>query len=248
LKPAKKQEIDVNKIMEAAYDYKFLLSRGYSHSLALNTVSQRYMLNKYEKLLLFRCVHSTVYVHETLKKIKCNYSDTAKHGLLVMDFYNILLTIIALIEHDIVFLCDDCLVRDLRGSKLRSSERAFLTESYSILADILQQHQFFEELIIVSDKNISHSLEDTQTFVSILHDKLRGVKVTYTLTTTPDTAIISFAQKENTVITSTDSLIIEKSRRILPLTTIALSYMKARPLINFPQFFGLSCPTCSQNS
>jgi len=204
------------------------------------------MLNSYEKLLLFRCVHSITYSYETLKKIVIVYvcPEVVKHNLLVIDFYNILLTVVALIGRRDVFLCDDCLVRDLRGSKLRAGERVFLTESYNILANTLQQLQFFKEIIVIGDKNVSHSLEDIQALTRVLSDRLREVRVSYILTSKPDATTIDFAKMENSVVASTDSVIIEKSHRILPLTTLVLNNMKIKPLLDFPQLLGLSCPEC----
>jgi len=248
LRRDRKQEIDFNALIDAAYDYRFLLARGYSYSQALDVVAQRYMLNRYGKLLLFRCVHSITYVYETLKKITCKCVDYSSYGLLVVDFYNILLTVIALLENSDVFLCDDCLIRDLRGSKLRSGERTFLTESYNILANIFQQCNSFREIVIVGDKNVSHSLEDIKSFANMLSSRLKEAKVTCVLSTKPDATAISYAQMENSIIASTDSVIIEKSRKILPLTTLILNQIKVKPLLDFSQLFGLSCPTCLQNS
>jgi hypothetical protein len=244
LKSDRKQRIILNRVVEATYDYRFLLSRGYSYTQALDVVTRRYMLNSYEKLLLFRCVHSITYSYETLKKIVYVCPEVVKHDLLVIDFYNILLTVVALIERRDVFLCDDCLVRDLRGSKLRAGERVFLTESYNILARTLQQLQFFKEIIVIGDKNVSHSLEDIQAVTRVLSDRLREVRVSYILTSKPDATTIDFAKMENSVVASTDSVIIEKSHRILPLTTLVLNNMKIKPLLDFPQLLGLSCPEC----
>jgi len=239
------REIDVQRVVEAAYDYQLLLSKGYSYSQVLNLVVQRYMLTKHERLLLFRCVHSITYTYEACKKMLCNpCRDETKHEVLVLDFYNILLTLVAMLKHDPIFLCDDCLVRDLRGSKLRPAERTFLTECYNILSNVLQRYSCFKEFVIVADKSVSHSLEDVKTFVAVLSSKVTDAKVSYVLTANPDATVINFAQERNCIVVSTDFVIIEKSSRILPLTTLLLSYTKTKPLIDFSQLFGIPCPSC----
>jgi hypothetical protein len=47
------------EVVEAARDYRFLLDRGYPRKPSLDLVAARYMLDRKEKMLLYRCVHSS---------------------------------------------------------------------------------------------------------------------------------------------------------------------------------------------
>lgn len=238
------KEIRLNILLDAVYDYRFLLSRGYPLSQALNIVSQHYLLNEHERLLLFRCVHSLRYVHETIRKIVCPVKKNLGGGILVIDFYNMILTILAMVKSEDIFLCDDCLVRDLRGSKIRSSERILLSKVFNIMADILANYKgIFTEIIIVADKDVSHSLDDVREFSNTLLNSVEGARVTFVLSSTPDSKTISLAT--NSIIASTDSVIIENSYRILPLTTLALQKLGLKPTIDFSSILGYACPFCN---
>ncbi|MEM0026744.1 MAG: DUF434 domain-containing protein [Ignisphaera sp.] len=239
-----RKRVRLSIIFDAAHDYRFLLSRGYSLSQALNIVSQHYLLNEYEKLLLFRCVHSFKYIHETTRKLVCSVKENLGNSTLVIDFYNIILTILTMIKSEDIYLCDDCLVRDLRGSKIRDSERVLLNRVFNIIADILTNYRgVFAEIVIVADKNVSHSLDDVREFSNTLHNTFKEARVTFILSPTPDSKTVSMAT--SSVIASTDSVIIENSCRILPLTTLALQNIGLKPAIDFPNIFGYTCHYCN---
>ncbi|MEL9939865.1 MAG: DUF434 domain-containing protein [Ignisphaera sp.] len=241
------KRIRMSTIFDAAHDYRFLLSRGYSLSQALNIVSQHYLLNEYERLLLFRCVHSSKYVHETARKLFCPSKENLGNNVLVIDFYNIILTILTMIKSEDVYLCDDCLVRDLRGSKIRDSERELLDRVFNTIANILASYRnVFAEIIVVADKNVSHSLDDVREFSNTLRKVSQEARVTFILSPTPDSKTVSMAV--NSVIASTDSVIVENSYRILPLTTLALHSMGLKPVIDFTNIFGHTCQYCDSKS
>ena len=231
-------------LAEAAFDYKFLLSRGYPSSSALALVTQRYVLSSDERLLLFRCVHSFDYVYNALRKIMCCSNGLCRDETLVIDFYNVLLTTMAMIENDDVYLCDDCLVRDLRGSKLRPGERQLLSKAFKIIAEVLADFKCFKSIVVVADKSVSHSLDDVREFTKVLATTLNNCNISYLLAEKPDSKVIELSQ-QGAVVASTDYVITEKVSRILPITTVILNKLRLKPCIDFAKLFGYTCPHCS---
>jgi len=241
----KTQSINIDAVIEASYDYRYLLSRGYNYTYALEAVTKRYMLSEIERLLLFRCVHSATYTHETLNKIRCKCCEGLDSALII-DFYNVILTIVAMMRNEPLFLCDDCLVRDLRGSKLRPSERGLLEKVFDIITSILDNCcKGVKRIIIVADKNVSHSLDDVQRFVNTITSKHRDLETSAILSQKSDATIISLSHEIKGIVATTDAVIIMNSQWILPLTTIALNYLGMKPLIDFPSLFGFTCPSCT---
>jgi hypothetical protein len=241
----KTQSINIDAVIEASYDYRYLLSRGYNYTYALEAVTRRYMLSEIERLLLFRCVHSATYTYETFNKIRCKCFEEPD-STLIIDFYNVLLTIVAMLRNEPLFLCDDCLVRDLRGSKLRSNERGLLEKVFDIITSILNNCcKSVKRIIIVADKNVSHSLDDVQRFVNAIMSRRKDLEVSAILSQKSDATIISLSHEIRGIVVTTDAVIIMNSQWILPLTTITLNYLGMKPLIDFPSLFGFTCPSCT---
>lgn len=142
------------ELIEAARDYRYLLDRGYPHKLALNTVSTRYLLSKRERLLLYRCIHSSSYVRLILSKT----SIPPKNAEIVIDGYNLFSTIFSIISGDEVYLCDDGFIRDLLGLHTRVAlavNRDTISKIISLIEWFIDSYRTY----IVLDANVSHSGE-----------------------------------------------------------------------------------------
>lgn len=230
----------IDKVIEAAYDYKYLLSRGYPMKASLNLVVSRYLLSKHERLLLFRCIHSSKYVEEIGKKLVC--TKLGEHKL-VLDFYNVVISTINMLRGGEVYLCDDCVPRDLRGSKLRNDDYIYVPKALKIITQVIESLKP-KQVIAVVDKDVSHSLEHA--FSLYLELKSTGIDYSYELTSSPDNKIISYSKNDyRYVVASTDSLVMARSSRIAPLTFYIMNVLKVDPVYNFAQVFGSKCPICS---
>jgi len=204
--------------IDAIYDYRYLLTRGYPLEHALNIVSSRYSLNKKQKLFLYRCVHSKQYTYEIRAKI---VKDSSEIEGIVMDFYNILLTSIEVFMKREVFLCDDCLIRDLRGSKIHRDEEPFIPSIFSKIANAIRLLGF-KKVIVVADKNISYSMEYLRLFTEIMNSY--GVDCHGILSKTTDKDVITISsENRDMAVASTDIVIIRNALRIYPLINCMIS-------------------------
>ncbi|MEM2220312.1 MAG: DUF434 domain-containing protein [Ignisphaera sp.] len=226
------------EIYDAVYDYRFLLSRGYSQKHALDVVALKYSLSREKKLLLYRCVHSMQYVVNVVPKILC-LSKT--YNILVIDFYNILLTVLCILEDCDIYLCDDCITRDLRGSKLRPQDSIYMLKAYELILDAIS-YLNPSKIITIADKNISHSaIQITQFNRYVLERGFVGYSI---LSPTPDRDSIEISRKEQAVVASSDSIVIENAYRVFPLTTVILNRLGKRFTINFAELLGTPCNLC----
>ncbi len=136
-------------IKDAYIDYKYFLNRGYSRKIALDAVSARYNLSKLERLLLYRCVHSDLEITNVRSKI----IETSKE--LVIDGYNIALTLISGMKGEEIYECDDGFFRDLGLGKHKNSE--MLSDVLILVVEYCEKLKIRCEVIL--DKQISKSGE-----------------------------------------------------------------------------------------
>ncbi|ARM76484.1 DUF434 domain-containing protein [Acidianus manzaensis] len=189
--------ISKTKLKEAYIDYKFLLNRGYNRKSALDLVTSRYILTQKERLLLYRCTHSD----KEIENIKLKLFLSKK---LIIDGFNVAITILNALDNDEAFICDDGFVRDLGIGKKKDDSR---------ILDILILFSEFcfsmgiVELIIILDSQISHSGE--------IMKNLKTRKINAKLEKTADKEIvIREAENDDYSIISNDFLILEKAKRI----------------------------------
>lgn len=233
---------DSDKLRNAAYDYKYLLTRGYPTKASLNLVASRYMLNKREMLLLYRCVHSNQYIGDVKRKLFCG---KLSGFILLVDFYNIAISTINMLRGGEVYICDDCVPRDLRGSKLHTDDHPYLSKAMKIIVSTIRALDP-KAVIAIADKNVSFSFDHA----TRLRNELRsfGIDCSFELSPTPDSKIIDYARSyKEAAVATTDSVIMAYSSRIVPLTLYIMYSLNIKPVYSFVDFFNLECPVCFNN-
>jgi len=173
-------------------DYKYLLNRGYNRKSSLDLVTARYNLNKKERLLLYRCTHSDEEIRQVRNKIDSN----SKRVL--VDGYNIGITLLSLIYEDEIFLCDDGFYRDLGLGKRKNDPEIF--DALILITEYL--NYIDKDFVIFLDSQISKSGE--------LAKKLREKEIKVKLVSKTDKMLL--AEKE--VIASNDFVILSKAEKI----------------------------------
>ncbi|WP_242492615.1 DUF434 domain-containing protein [Methanolobus psychrotolerans] len=98
---------------EAAKDIRYLLERGYQRDSSIRFTGDHYCLGKNERYILARTVFSTgTSAERKKKKLKC---EELKSRTLLIDGYNVLITLESLLKGEKMWLADDSFVRDIRG-------------------------------------------------------------------------------------------------------------------------------------
>ncbi|MEM0025969.1 MAG: DUF434 domain-containing protein [Zestosphaera sp.] len=191
------------EVVEASRDYKYLLSRGYKQRVVLDLVTSRYSLSSVERTLLLRCVHS----RQDVEAIRSKYVSSVVHYPLIVDGYNVLLTLHTVMEGMDVFLCDDGFVRDLRKSYRKGIELKMLEDAIELLKKELLELTP-SSVTIVLDKNVSYSGHHADTIRNFTRDLAEVV-----LADKADMRVIG----GDGVIASSDYVIISRARRIYDL-------------------------------
>jgi hypothetical protein len=180
-----------DEIRDAFIDYKYFLNRNYSRKIALDAVTTRYSLTKLERLLLYRCVHSD-YEIETIRR-KISYEREV-----VIDGYNLALTLLSAINGEEVFLCDDGFFRDLGLGKYKNSN--LIIDALIIISEYCEKLNLTCEIIL--DSQISKSGE--------IASELRKKNIMAKTVNKADKEVIL----SNKIIYSNDFLVLYKSQRI----------------------------------
>ncbi len=189
------------EVLDAMEDYRYLLNRGYKAKGALNLVTARYLLTREERLLLYRCVHSQADADRIRSKIVNNLTGEK----LAVDGYNAIITVAALVEGRTLYLCDDGIVRDLRGARIKDFSSPSLLRAIGLLKDHISA-QSPAEVVLVLDKSVSMSAEhakmmrrETPEWKVMLADKT-------------DKQVLALSDEY--IISSSDYVILVNARRI----------------------------------
>ncbi|BFH74379.1 DUF434 domain-containing protein [Sulfurisphaera javensis] len=173
-------------------DYKYLLNRGYNRKTSLDLITGRYNLNKKERLLLYRCTHSD----EEIKSVKEKIITSSNQ--IVIDGYNLAITLLSAIYNDEIFLCDDGFYRDLGLGKRKNDNE--IIDALLLISEFLSNKEL--DFMIFLDSQISKSGE----IAKILRERNIKAKVVNKV----DKELI---MQESTV-SSNDFLVLSKAKRI----------------------------------
>ena len=152
-----------SEVIEAAKDYRYLLDRGYGQKVSLDLVTSRYLLTREERALLLRCIHRT----SDYLSIRDKLINDLKGYDLVIDGYNTILTVVSALEGRHLYLCDDCIVRDLRSSYVKDFTTKLINTAIAIIRDYLSMLKP-SSVTIILDRNVSWSGKHAEIIKSLM--------------------------------------------------------------------------------
>ncbi|PIE34042.1 hypothetical protein CSA56_08990 [candidate division KSB3 bacterium] len=142
------------KLRVATDDLSWLLSRGYSKPSALKLVGDRHQLHGRQRMALGRSACSDQAVKA--RKATCLPVDCIRGKDLLIDGFNLLITIEAALAGGLLLLCRDGCVRDLASvhGSYRSVEET--TQAILLIGNTLEMHQP-QSVEWLFDKPVSNS-------------------------------------------------------------------------------------------
>ena len=199
-------------LVNAARDLKFLLDRGYPKKYALDFVSNHYLLSKEMRNLLSRLVYSREAAVKRCKKLVLPSQINAR--TIVIDGFNVLITVEAMLRGHTLFIGNDCIVRDLEKShgKYKLSE---LTEIALFLIILKLKELNPSGMIFLFDSQVSHS-KKILNYTNCLSKKLK-VMCKNNLEKTVDSILKTIYSTDDYVILTSDSVIIDSVAHIFDL-------------------------------
>ncbi|MFB3765354.1 MAG: DUF434 domain-containing protein [Methanotrichaceae archaeon] len=125
-------------LKRAADDVRHLLGRGYPKESAIRFVADHYRLPEWQRYALVRVIIPSA--QASSRKAKLVSPGALNRKEILIDGYNVLITVESILEGCPVYLCDDRLLRDIRGifRKYRPSEITdqALSEIIDLLASV----------------------------------------------------------------------------------------------------------------
>lgn len=204
------------RILEAARDYRYLLDRGYPRKPSLDLVVSRYLLSKNERSLLLRCVHDSLYSSKILKITVSN--NMVSGSPLIIDLLNVCTTLIAFLEGECLYLCDDGFVRDLGGSRYWRGRKEKAVEALRLISEHIMVIKP-RSVYLVIDRTAPMSISILTQAEDLMKSTLTG-EVVGVADSRADRKIIDLGRStagEGGVVSTSDAVILEGVSRAYDL-------------------------------
>jgi hypothetical protein len=198
---------------EAVEDLRYLLSRGYGRISAVKFVGDKYVLDKSQRLLLYRGVYPPEAASAHQRKMVG--SADVNQSLLSVDGFNVLWTVDGVLKGRPLYLCDDGFMRDIsaiHGSVTEGEISKPLGMIIIALKDLNPKnvHFVFDRLISRSGE-ISREVRKLLSSASISGDA-----------STASSADFEVLRRGEIAATS-DSVMIEKASRVFDLAAYVIT-------------------------
>ena len=196
------------KLLEAAKDYKYLLERGYNKKSALRFVGERYLLNETERHILYRTIFPEK--EATQRREKLVKESEVENNRLVVDCYNVLITVETMLKNGIILKADNGYIRDI-SAIFRKYKITNLTEKALNLIIQAIKNLKPAEVIFIVDQPISKSGELAAKIRNLLEKN--NIKGTAKTTKHPDKELTQTPG----IIATSDTIILDKVKKTFDL-------------------------------
>jgi len=202
------ESLKSQNLQKAAEDFRYLLNRGYPRKPSLELIGNRYQLSSDQRHLLHRGVFSDA--DAKLRRMRKISIKEIRGKDLVIDGYNVLITIEAGLSGRPLILGDDGFIRDISGlsGNFKKTERT--GEALQLILDIVKRVKPRQTLFLF-DAPISMSGKLAQEVRFCLKKEnlpgdAKAVKV-------PEKILIGFPG----VVATSDTAIIDQSKQVFDL-------------------------------
>ncbi len=197
----------------ACREYRFLRERGYPEKGSLKLVSDHHRLTRVERNSLFRGVVQRDLAKRRLAKLAT--AAEVEGASLGLDWYNVLITVEGYLRGQVLFLCDDGILRD--SSEAHGSYRRG-TVSERAIASIVSA------LRALRPGSIAAFLDSPIAYSGLMAEELRTrlgelqMPASVELSHTADYPLKSFQG----IVASSDSVILDRAPRVFDLARFTL--------------------------
>ncbi len=208
----------MDRLHHPAEDLRYLISRGYPKSSALEFVSNHYTLSREERNILVRVVHEKEIIDSVRRKLIT--IDEARGERIAIDGFNIIATVSAMLKGETVFQCDDGIIRDASGLFGRFKINSKSLDALKLCCKVLQN----SFLIWFFDKNVSKSGEFAKITRNIMQkEKISGEAVT--------AGSVDFELRRwDGVVATGDTGIIVKAKKVVDVPSHVMKLLGIEPL------------------
>jgi hypothetical protein len=223
------RELNTN-FRDSVQDLVWMLERGYPKKPAIEAVGNRYRLNHNERMILYRGVFDLKTAERRRKKIIDPFKSPA--GKLLIDGYNVFITIFSYLKGMCVFRAFDGYVRDV--SEVFGSVRITdqMKRSIDALVSFMEDLTGKTEVCILLDKPKKEH-EDSINLLSIIETKTQYIhqSVDVRMVKSVDSEISKRAEPSTAVATS-DTRIIEIAHKTIDIPDHIITSVFKREILD----------------
>jgi len=195
-------------VKDAICDLRFLLERGYRRSTAVKVVGDRYRLTREERNLLLRCVYSRAQAEAHRRRLLS--AEKVRGERLLVDGYNVLITVESWLRGRRVILCDDGVVRDVSGVYGKHRFERGITDVAigRILEAVEALRPASVEMLFDSQVSFSGRL------CARINSSAGGLRLLARTSRTPDAELLG---DRDAVVCTSDMAVVERAERVFDL-------------------------------
>jgi len=204
-------------LKKAREDLRYLLDRGYKKRVALDFVANHYRLKRKDRNYLARYVFSESTIKKRRKKLAS--PESLRGSKLLIDGYNVLITVESIIQGDF-FIAQDGFLRDSRGIFGKYKLDDYTLKALKIIFKTLKilKVGFIK---FYFDKNVSFSGE----LASIVRKLLKDYNMPGEVELSPQVDYNIKKESDDFVVATSDSAIIDKVKRVFDIPFFAWKYL-----------------------
>jgi len=195
-------------LRKAAEDVRYLVDRGYPKESAVRFVSDHYRLHEEQRFVLSRIVVATQTAQ--LRRKKAVLAEALQRKDVIVDGYNILISIESLLGGMPVYSCDDGFLRDTRGI-FRSYRTSDLTApAIQEILNLLAKSNP-SSVVILLDQQISMSGR----LAALLREMMATIGLPGTARTARD--VDHQLKSSRAIVATADGNIIDAAERVIDI-------------------------------
>jgi hypothetical protein len=195
-----------SKLKDPIHDLRFLLDRGYNKDSAIRVVADKYRLTKKQRNFLLRAIFSKKEAREHKKKL----TKSVRGKDLVVDGYNVLITVESFLKKRELFLSDDGFVRDISATFGKYRITRATPKAIDLILKKLNTYNS-KSVTFIFDSQVSFSGELCRMF----REKMSELDIKGDARTS-ENADFTIANTKGIICTS-DRAIIKKAKKVLDL-------------------------------
>ena len=215
------------KLLKPARDIRRILLWGYPKFVTIRFVADHFQLNIEERHILTRIIVPPDKIASRISK-KVAFTDI-RYTEILLDGYNVLLSVNSLLRKKPMWLCDDGYVRDTSCYFSKAKHVKDLEESLDLVIKFLcEAHP--KSVVFLLDAQISRSGE----LAGFIRYKMeeQGIPGEARISKTTDFELKAYdgQTKNNIVVATSDGIVIDSVSQVIDITACLMKKMEIEPI------------------
>lgn len=215
------------KLLKPARDIRSLLRWGYPKFATISFVATHFQLSAEERYILTRVIMPPDRVTSRInKKIACTGIQDRE---LLIDGYNVLLSVDSLLKNEPMWFCDDGYIRDTRYYFSKSKQVEDIEESFNLILKFLSEARP-KSAVFLLDAQISRSGELAGLIRRALNEY--GIQGTARTSKTADFELKAEGgdTEKSLVVATSDGIVIDSVLQVIDIPACLMEEMGIEPI------------------